>query len=88
MLCTVFASASRAQAQVSGYSALEQSVVAQRLAERKLVLDPEPEGKIIEDVQIATMDVFDERDPVPDWVDILHTTTRGAWMKPRAICGS
>ena len=75
-LCTVIALASTANAQVSGYSALEQSVVAQRLAERKLVLDPEPEGKIIEDVQIATMDVFDERDPVPDWVDVLHTTTR------------
>jgi hypothetical protein len=65
-----------AKAQVGSYSALEQSVVAQRLAERKLVLDPEPEGKLIEDIQIATIDVFDERDPVPDFVNILHVTTR------------
>ncbi len=70
------ARASAAEAQVSGYSALEQSVVAQRLAERKLVLDPEPEGKLIEDIQIATMDVWDERDPMPDFVNILHITTR------------
>src|SRR2546423_106482 len=65
-----------ASAQASGYSTLEQSVIAQRLAERKLELDPEPEGKLVEDIQIATMDVFDERDPVPDFVDILHTTTK------------
>ena len=68
--------ASVAQAQTSGYSTLEQSVIAQRLAERKLVLEPEPEGKLIEDIQIATMDVFDERDPMPDLVNILHMTTR------------
>ncbi|HWZ93136.1 MAG TPA: hypothetical protein VNW92_29960, partial [Polyangiaceae bacterium] len=65
-----------ASAQFDGYSTLERSVVNQRLAERGLVLDPEPEGKLIEDIQIATMDVFDERDPVPDLVNILHTTTR------------
>ena len=96
-----------ASAQVSGYSALEQSVVSQKLTERGLELDPEPEGKRIEDIQIVTLEVFDERDlaqvpvvfltdqsatddapppltlvprgpdaPVPDFVNILHVTTR------------
>ncbi|MES1173328.1 MAG: hypothetical protein ABUL62_03290 [Myxococcales bacterium] len=65
-----------AAAQVSGYSALEQSVVTQKLNERGLELEPEPEGKRIEAVDIVTLDVFDERDPVPDFVNILHATTR------------
>ena len=51
-------------------------MISQRLSERGLELEPDPDGKLIEDVQIATMDVFDERDPVPDFVDVLHTTTR------------
>jgi hypothetical protein len=65
-----------AAAQVGGYSALEKSVVEQRLAERGLELETEPEGKLIEGIQIVTLDVFDERDPMPDLVNILHTTTR------------
>jgi len=65
-----------ASAQASGYSALEQSVVEQRLAERGLQIEPVPEGKLIEDIQIVTLEVFDERDPMPDLVNILHTTTR------------
>ncbi|MET0792485.1 MAG: BamA/TamA family outer membrane protein [Polyangiaceae bacterium] len=52
----------RASAQVSGYSALEQSVVSQKLSERGLELEPLPEGKRIEEVQVITLDVFDERD--------------------------
>ena len=59
-----------------GYSALERSVIGQKLAERGLELDPLPEGKRIEQVEIVTLDVFDERDPMPDFVNLLHTTTR------------
>jgi hypothetical protein len=65
-----------AHAQVSGYSALEQSVVSQKLSERGLELDPQPEGKRIEAIDIVALDVFDERDPIPDFVNVLHTTTR------------
>ena len=59
-----------------GYSALEKSVIAQKLGQRGLSLDPAPEGKLIEEVQIVTLDVFDERDPMPDIVNVLHVTTR------------
>jgi len=66
-----------AAAQVhDGYSALEKSVIGQKLGERGWSLDPAPEGKLIEEVQIATLDVFDERDPMPDFVNVLHTTSR------------
>jgi hypothetical protein len=59
-----------------GYSALERSVIQQSLGERGLRLESAPEGKLIEDVQIVSLDVFDERDPVPDFVNVFHATTR------------
>ncbi len=65
-----------ALAQLAGYSTLEQSVIGQKLSERGLELEPLPEGKRIEGVDIVTLDVFDERDPVPDFVDLFHATTR------------
>ena len=65
-----------AEAQVSGYSALEQSIVDQRLGERKLLPELAPEGKWIESIEIVPIDVFDERDPVPDFVDVFHVTTK------------
>jgi Omp85 superfamily domain len=78
--CCVAALASvasrRASAQNSGYSALEQSVVEQKLDQRGLLLEPLPEGKQIEEIQIVTLDVFDERDPMPDFVNVFHATTR------------
>jgi hypothetical protein len=70
------ATASRANAQNSGYSVLEQSVISQKLAQRGLELEPLPEGKRIEDIEIVTLDVFDERDPMPDFANVFHVTTR------------
>ena len=64
------------QPEQSSYSALEQSVIRQKLGERGLELEPRPEGKRIEAIDIARMDVFDERDPVPDFVNVFHATTR------------
>ena len=51
-------------------------MIRQKLSERGLELEPRPEGKRIEEVQVVTLDVFDERDPMPDFVNILHATTR------------
>ncbi|MEO7037548.1 MAG: BamA/TamA family outer membrane protein [Polyangiaceae bacterium] len=69
-------SARSAWAQASTYSTLEQSVLRQKLGERGLEIDPAPEGKRIEAVDIVRMDVFDERDPMPDFVNLFHATTR------------
>jgi len=38
-------------------------------------LERVPEGKLIEEIQVVTLEVFDERDPVPDFVNALHATT-------------
>lgn len=39
----------------------------------------EPEGKEIEAVEVHVFRVFDERDPVPDFVNVFHARTR-AWV--------
>ena len=69
------------------YSTLERSVIDQKLAERGLELEPSPEGKRIEQVQIAPLDVFDERDPMPDWVNVLHATTRRRVIRRELLFG-
>ena len=39
-------------------------------------IDPEPEGKLIESVDVVVVDVFDQHDPVPDFFNVFHTMTR------------
>jgi len=72
----LFASAAAAQQAPSAYSTLEQNVISEHLHARNWQLDPEPEGKWIEDIRIDTTEVWDQRDPVPDWLNLFHTTTR------------
>ncbi len=39
-------------------------------------LDPAPDGKWVEHVGVVVLDVFDEHDPVPDFLDVFHTRTQ------------
>ncbi len=39
-------------------------------------LDPAPEGKRIERIDIVVLDVFDEHDPVPDFFNVFHAMSR------------
>jgi len=40
----------------------------------ELVADPD--GRLIERVDVVVLDVFDEHDPVPDWANVFHAMTR------------
>lgn len=60
----------------SGYSAYEQQTLEREASRRGFELDDAPEGKIIEGVSIATLDVIEDRDPVPRRLNLLHSTTR------------
>lgn len=57
-------------------SDLERSVVAEALEVHGWELDPEPVGKEIEAIEVHAIDVFDHRDPVPDFLNVFHVTTR------------
>ncbi len=56
-------------------SAYEKQTIDEILAERGLVLESEPEGKLIEGVTLVRLEVFDEHDPIPDFLNVFHVTT-------------
>ncbi|MCA9588533.1 MAG: hypothetical protein KC657_24620 [Myxococcales bacterium] len=79
-LCVAFAcwgavGAARAQtsgaapvSKTTGYSRYEKETIVRALAGFGLELDPAPEGKTIEGVDVVRLDVLEDRDPVPEKV--------------------
>ena len=60
---------------MSPYERRTANEVAARLEVRRI--DPRAvEGKLIERVDVVIIDVFDHHDPVPDFVNAVHTMTR------------
>lgn len=57
-------------------SEFERSVVQQVLDEYGWEQDPEPEGKWIESIEIYPIEVFDHRDPIPNFVNFFHVKSR------------
>ena len=65
-----------ASGQEREYSAYEQDVIGEVLAETQGALDPAPDGKVIESILVYRLKVFDHRDPVPRLFNVLHRTSR------------
>jgi Omp85 superfamily domain len=58
------------------YSPYELQTIAESLEQLKARQDPKPEGKTIERIDVVPLEVFEERDPLPRWLNIFHATTR------------
>jgi hypothetical protein len=58
------------------YSPYEQQTIDEVMASLHTTLDPAPEGKTIEQVDVVPLDVFEKRDPLPRWLNVFHATTR------------
>lgn len=58
------------------YSPYETETIAAALARFHEKIDPTPEGKIVERVDVVTLDVIEQRDPLPNWLNVFHATTR------------
>ena len=58
------------------FSAYERRVIEQVLADRDATVDESPEGKVIEAIEVAALDVVEPRDPVPQWLNRMHSTSR------------
>jgi hypothetical protein len=58
------------------YSAYESEAIQDAVRTLGSPIDPSPEGKIIERIEIITLDPVETRDPTPSWLNALHSTTR------------
>lgn len=65
-----------ARAENRAYSAYELATLRAELERRGDARDLAPEGKLISSIEIVRLEVFDEHDPVPDFLNVFHTTTR------------
>lgn len=57
-------------------SKYEQETVDEVIANRNLTVDPSPQGKLVEAVDIVPLEVFEKRDPVPGFVNVFHATSK------------
>src|SRR5882672_10696955 len=62
------------------YSPYEQQTIAGALETLKARQEPSPEGKTIERIDVVPLDVIEERDPLPGFLNLFHATSR-----PRVI---
>ncbi|MEZ4307848.1 MAG: BamA/TamA family outer membrane protein [Polyangiaceae bacterium] len=82
--CLAAASLSRAEPprleDLSSYSPYERETIDNGLQSTGRELEPDPEGKIIESVDVITLDVIEPRDPIPlrlqPIVNWFHVTTK------------
>ena len=72
------AASSRAQGTftASQPSPYETAQIVRSLTRLHATIDPEPDGKIVEDIDVVPLEVIEEDDPAPLFLNIIHTTTR------------
>ena len=58
------------------YSPYEKQTIEESLGKLSLKAEPSPEGKTIERIDIVPLEVIEQRDPLPNWLNIFHATTR------------
>ncbi|HWM85987.1 MAG TPA: hypothetical protein VNO33_09120 [Kofleriaceae bacterium] len=66
----------RAQAQAAGLGSYEQQALEHALAERRLVIEPAPAGKIVRRVHVVNMPVFGVQEGFLRWFNMFHVTSR------------
>jgi hypothetical protein len=75
-------SASAERAQLSQY---ERDVLGTVLTDHRLELEPRPEGKSIESIEVVPLEVFEPADPLPGWTNWFHTTSRAAVIEREVL---
>ena len=60
----------------AGHSAYERETIDAALDQVGGRIDPKPDGKQIESIEIITLEVIEDRDPVPGFFNVFHATTR------------
>lgn len=74
-----FASAPSAfadEAALAGYSPYEKTTIVAALEKLETSIDPRPQGKVIERVEVVPLEVIEDRDPAPNFLNWFHVTTK------------
>ncbi|MCA9621572.1 MAG: hypothetical protein KC731_21265 [Myxococcales bacterium] len=58
------------------YSDYEQETIDMALERHGVVIDPHPEGKRVVAIDVDVLDVIEDRDPVPNFLNVFHANTR------------
>ena len=66
----------QASAATRRYSALETERIRRALVRTGGVVEPHPEGKRVESIEIVALDVFEPEDAIPEFLNWFHVTTR------------
>lgn len=74
-LATLAPSAARADSAADKHSPYEQASIKSALAALHAEIDEDPEGKIVERVEVVPLDVIEPRDPLPGFLNWFHFTT-------------
>ncbi len=86
----LFHAARTATAEPAALSAYETTTLKEAAARLGVTDAPAtaPDGKLVERVDIVILDVFDEHDPVPDFVNVFHTMTREWVIRQELLFGA
>jgi len=55
------------------------------MSQRHLVLEPSPEGEVVERIDVVALPPFEPRDPIPAWVNLFHATTRESLVRHEVL---
>jgi hypothetical protein len=66
------------------YSQYELETIAEVLGSKGEAIDEQPDGKLIEHIEIVPLDVIEPRDPLPQLVNVIHVTSK-PWIIRREM---
>jgi hypothetical protein len=69
------------------YSPYEKETISNALAETHREIETDPEGKIVEGVDVITLEVFEERDPIPRFFNVFHWTSKRYTVERELLVG-
>ena len=67
------------------YSPYELQTIGEVLGDLRLTQEPSPEGKVIERIEVVPLDVFEQRDVLPRWLNVFHMTTRKGVIRQEVL---
>lgn len=67
------------------YSPYEKESIRDAIAAVRGKVEPAPEGKILERVEVVSTDVIEKRDPAPAFLNVFHTRTRSYVIEREAL---